>query len=222
MGSQAGLRRVYAGLVVAATVAVAGAGTSAADDAAPQAVVNGHARFEVLSPTLIRMEYAGDDKFADQATFNAIGRDDFGHTAFTQSVAGGWLTIATDKATLKYKVGSGPFTAQNVSLQLKAGSQAVNAAPAFPPATFICAAGTLCEAEQAQPTASASRPITAATPAPASRPASSPTGNSLTYQLDVPSAGAYDVQLRYANSLGGDNQNTTRTLTAASTARSRR
>src|ERR1044071_2316126 len=134
MGSQAGLRRLWAGLVVAATAAVVTAGTSAADDASPQAVGNGHARFEGLSPTLIRMEDAGDDKFADQATFNAIGRDDFGHTAFTQSVADGWLTIATDKATLKYKVGSGPFTAQNVSLQLKAGSRPADAAPAFPPA----------------------------------------------------------------------------------------
>src|SRR4051794_27652146 len=104
MGSQAGLRRVWGGVVVAATAAVAVAGTSAANDAAPQAVVNGHARFEVLSPTLIRMEYAGDDKFTDQGTFNAIGRNDFGHTAFTQSVAGGWLTIATDKVTLRYKV----------------------------------------------------------------------------------------------------------------------
>src|SRR3954447_25044118 len=150
MGAQAGVRRACAGLVAVATAALAAVGTSTADEAAPQAVLNGHARFEALSPTLIRMEYAGDDKFADEATFNAIGRDDFGHTAFTQSVADGWLTIATDKATLKYKVGSGPFTAQNVSLQLKAGSQAVNAAPAFPPATFICAAGTLCEAEQAQ------------------------------------------------------------------------
>jgi hypothetical protein len=124
-------------LVVVATAALAGAGTSTADDAAPQAVVSGHARFEVLSPTLIRMEYAGDDRFADEATFNAIGRDDFGHTAFTQSVADGWLTIATGKATLKYKVGSGPFTAQNVSLELKAGSQSVSAAPAFPPAMLL-------------------------------------------------------------------------------------
>ncbi len=215
MGSQAGLRRVCAGLVVAATMAVAGAATSTADDAAPQAVVNGHARFEVLSPTLIRMEYAGDDKFADQATFNAIGRDDFGHTPFTQSVADGWLTIATDKVTLKYKVGSGPFTAQNVSLQLKAGAQAVNAAPTFPPTTFTCAAGTLCEAEQAQLNGIGVATDHTGYTGTGFAAGFQSDGNSLTYQLDVPSAGAYDVQLRYANSLGGDNQNTTRTLTAA-------
>jgi alpha-glucosidase (family GH31 glycosyl hydrolase) len=40
-------------------------------------------------------------------------------------------------------------------------------------------------------------------------------GASLTYQLDVPSAGTYDLRLRYANSVGGDGGNTTRTLSAA-------
>ncbi|MEV0185218.1 hypothetical protein AB0I54_38995 [Streptomyces sp. NPDC050625] len=35
------------------------------------------ARFEVLSPTLIRTEYAGDGHFEDRATFNAIGRSSF-------------------------------------------------------------------------------------------------------------------------------------------------
>src|SRR4051794_39828379 len=215
MGAQAGVRRACAGLVAVATAALAAVGTSTADEAAPQAVVNGHARFEVLSPTLIRMEYAGDDKFADEATFNAIGRDDFGHTAFTQSVADGWLTIATDKVTLKYKVGSGPFTAQNVSLQLKAGSQAVSAAPAFPPATFTCAAGRLCEAEQAQLNGIGVATDHTGFTGTGFAAGFQSDGNSLTYQLEVPAAGAYDLQLRYANSTGGDGQNTTRTLTAA-------
>jgi len=210
-----GLRRVCAGLVVVATAALAGAGTSTADDAAPQAVVNGHARFEVLSPTLIRMEYAGDDKFDDEATFNAIGRDGFGDTAFTQSVADGWLTIATDKVTLKYKVGSGPFTAENVSLQLKTGAQTVNAAPAFPPATFTCAAGTLCEAEQAQLNGIGVATDHSGYTGTGFAAGFQADGNSLGYQLDVPAAGTYDLQLRYANSTGGDGQNTTRTLTAA-------
>jgi hypothetical protein len=31
----------------------------------------------VLSPTLVRTEYAGDAHFVDAATFNAIGRDGF-------------------------------------------------------------------------------------------------------------------------------------------------
>lgn len=35
------------------------------------------ARFQVLSPTLIRTEYAGDGRFEDRSTFNAIGRGSF-------------------------------------------------------------------------------------------------------------------------------------------------
>src|SRR3954469_21335268 len=147
MGSKA--FRTSAAVAAVALIAGGAASTRAAGRQ-PEAVVSGHARFEVLSPTLIRMEYAGDDKFTDAATFNAIGRDTFTHTDFTSTTDDGWLTIRTGKATLKYKVGSGPFTAQNVSLTLKAGTQDVTAAPAFAPATFACAQGSLCEAEQSQ------------------------------------------------------------------------
>src|SRR3979409_1687051 len=90
-----------------------------------RAVVSGDARFEVLSPTLGRMEDAGDAMFTDAPTFNAIGRDGFGNTPFTSTVADGWLTIRTSAVTVRYKVGSGPFTPQNVSVQLRSGRQLV-------------------------------------------------------------------------------------------------
>ncbi|MFL6056397.1 MAG: hypothetical protein ACJ72W_26390, partial [Actinoallomurus sp.] len=40
-------------------------------------------------------------------------------------------------------------------------------------------------------------------------------GGSLAATLDVPTADTFDLRLRYANSVGGDGQNTTRTLSAA-------
>src|SRR3954471_14964811 len=118
--------RASAAVATAALIAcvAGGAASTRAADTEPQVVISGHARFEVLSPTLIRMEYAGDDQFTDAATFNAIGRDDFGHTDYTSSTSGGWLTITTSRATLKYKVDSGPFTAQNVSLSVKGRGRA--------------------------------------------------------------------------------------------------
>ena len=192
----------------------AGAATTRAADTQPQAVISGHARFEVLSPTLIRMEYAGDDAFTDQATFNAIGRNDFAHTDYTTSTADGWLTITTGQATLKYKVGSGPFTAQNVSLNVNAG-QPVTAAPNFPAATFICTSGTLCEGEQAQLDGVAVGTDHTGYTGTGFAAGFQSDNNSLSYTLDVASAGTYDLQLRYANSQGGDGQNTTRTLTAS-------
>ena len=143
MGPRRSMRACATAVVVAAAALAVSGGVSHADANAPGTVTSGHARFEVLSPTLIRMEYAGDDAFTDAPTFNAIGRDEFTHTDFTSSTVDGWLTISTGKATLKYKVGSGPFTAQNVSLAVNG----VTAAPAFAPATFSCAQGSLCEAE---------------------------------------------------------------------------
>ncbi len=41
------------------------------------------------------------------------------------------------------------------------------------------------------------------------------TGNSLSFQVTVATAGTYQFDARYANSVGGDGQNTTRTLTVA-------
>ena len=93
------------------------------------AVTSGDARFEVLSPTLIRTEYAGDRRFTDAATFNAIGRADFAPTHFTARAAGGWLTIQTPAMTLRYQVGSGPFGARNLQVTERAGPQPVTAGP---------------------------------------------------------------------------------------------
>src|SRR6266567_7282112 len=95
------------GATLAATAATA-AQSSAGPPTGAQAseVISGDARFEVLSPTLIRTEYAGDAHFVDAATFNAIGRDGFAPTRFTARTVDGWLTIQTDMMTLRYKVGS--------------------------------------------------------------------------------------------------------------------
>src|SRR3954454_8490087 len=210
-------RRVRAGAVAVAIAGAAlavGSGVTHADVSGPEAVTSGHARFEVLSPTLIRMEYAGDDKFTDAATFNGIGRDKFTHTDFTTSTNDGWLTISTHKATLKYKVGSGPFTAQNVSLTVKAGLQDVTAAPAFAPSTFACLQGELCEAEQGQLNGVGVATDHSGFTGTGFAAGFQADGNSITYTLDVPTDGTYDLQVRYANSTGGDNQNTQRTLSA--------
>ena len=67
---------------VAATAALAlVAGTaltqSPAEAGRRGTVVSGNARFQVLSPTLIRTEYAPTGRFTDADTFNVIGRADF-------------------------------------------------------------------------------------------------------------------------------------------------
>ena len=121
--------------------AAATAATSANANVSAAAVLDGSARFEVLTPTLIRMEYAGDSRFQDSETFNAVNRS-FSAVSFTTSVSNGYRVISTGSITLRYKEGSGPFTAANTSITV-AGTNAT-AAPSFP---SYCVFGTACEAE---------------------------------------------------------------------------
>jgi VCBS repeat-containing protein len=209
---------IAASVTAAAGLLLAGTSVSSAQPsagAASSAVVSGDARFEVLSPTLIRTEYAGDAQFVDAPTFNAIGRDDFGPTAFTSSTSDGWLTISTSEVTLKYKVGSGPFTSTNLIVRLRAGQQDVTARPWEAASTPTCDLGVLCEAEDLRldgvSVATDHRGYTGTGFAAGFQNV----GNSLSFQIAVPSAGTYDFDARYANSLGGDGQNTTRTLTVS-------
>jgi alpha-glucosidase (family GH31 glycosyl hydrolase) len=176
-------------------------------------ITSGSARFEVLSPTLVRTEYAGDKKFVDAATFNAIGRDGFAPTHYTTSTRDGWLTIRTSALTLKYKVGSGQFSAGNLTVTENAGRQAVTADPW--PAAPVCDFGTRCEAESQ--TLDGLNVATDHTGYSGSGFAAGFTaaGNSLSLSVTVPQDGAYDVAARYANSLGGDGVNGGRTLSVS-------
>jgi hypothetical protein len=207
-------RRVAAGAVlalVAGGVALTPASSVQATNRRLQSVISGEARFQVLSPTLIRTEYAAGGRFTDQATFNVIGRDQFTRTRFTQRVSGGWLTIDTGATTLRYRVGSGPFTRDNLTVRLKTGAQTVTATPWAGWGAPDCAPGALCEAEtlalNGLSTATDHRDFTGR----GFVAGFEGTGSALTVAAN--SAGAQQLTVRYANSTGGDGQNVTRTLT---------
>ena len=78
-------------------------------------VRDGPARFEVLTPTLIRMEYAPVGRFENRPTMTAL-RQPLPAPSFTARVSGGWRVIRTRLETLRYRLGSGPFTARNLEL----------------------------------------------------------------------------------------------------------
>ncbi|MEU4235960.1 TIM-barrel domain-containing protein [Actinoplanes sp. NPDC026619] len=180
-----------------------------AHKAGDSAVISGSARFEVLSPTLIRTEYG---RFTDAGTFNVVGRDAFPATSFRSSTANGWLTIDTGALTMRYRVGSGSFTADNLTVQLKAGPQTVQVAPWAGHTTPSCAIGVLCEAEtlalRGPGIATDHTGFTGAGFAAGFQA----TGDSLGLAVSPATAGAYQLGVRYANSTGGDGQNATRTL----------
>src|SRR3954465_7417853 len=106
-------------------------------------VRDGAARFDVLTPTLIRLEYAADGRFQDGPTFNVPSRH-FAATRFHTSVEHGYRVIDTGRVTLRYREGSGPFTAANTTVQVGRGA---TGHPAFPAAPGSCTFGTACEAE---------------------------------------------------------------------------
>jgi hypothetical protein len=206
-------------VLAAAVVVVSAVAVSAQSSAAPgggaaaSAVTSGDARFEVLSPTLIRTEYAGDAHFVDAATFNAIGRDGFAPARFTAKAVDGWLTIQTDALTLRYKVGSGAFGPENLSVRLRAGRQDVTAFPWASQAVPSCTVGILCEAEDLDLTGVSVATDHSGYTGRGFAAGFQNVGNSLSFQVNVASAATYQLDLRYANSLGGDGQDTTRTLT---------
>src|SRR5258706_15314135 len=75
-------------------------------------VTAGDARFEVLGTGLIRLEYSASGTFEDLPTVNVVDRR-FAVPRYTATTSDGWLTIATATATLRDRLGPGPFPPQN-------------------------------------------------------------------------------------------------------------
>ena len=200
---------LLAGLILAPPVA--------AQAQAPRGstVVSGNARFQVLSPTLVRTEYATGGRFTDAATFNVIGRDDFPATRVRSRTERGWLTIDTGALTVRYKVGSGSFTADNLTVRLKAGRQEVRAAPWAGHTTPDCAFGVLCEAEALALSGPGVATDHGGFTGAGFAAGFEATGNALTFGVTAPAAGTYQLGVRYANSVGGDGQSVARTLTVS-------
>ena len=198
----------------AALIGCAPTESTTAQSAAPlvapaAAIVDGNARFTVVTPTLIRMEYAEDLAFEDATTFNAIRRD-LPIPPFTTGVtADGFREIRTAALTLRYRVGSGPFTPANVTVVLAASN--VTAAPAFP---SYCAIATACEAETALLGGHAATAYDHTGHTGSGFVAGFETAGSVVSHAvsGVPSAGSYRLAVRYANAVGSDGQSTQRTL----------
>ncbi|MDO0929364.1 glycoside hydrolase family 31 protein [Streptomyces sp. TG1A-8] len=169
------------------------------------------ARFEVLSPTLVRSEYAGDGRFEDRATFNAVGRDAFTPPPYSSSVRDGVLTITTSAMTVRYRVGSGPFTADNLTMELTAGQDRVLAAPWQRPP---CTVGALCEAEDQSYDGPGLAADHSGSTGKGFLAGFEVENNYLSTDVEVPTAGTYEFAVRYANSVGSDGRDDTRTLTA--------
>ncbi len=76
-------------------------------------VTHGNARFTVLTPQLIRMEWSDDGSFEDRKTLTVVNRD-LDVPRFNVSRSGKKLTLKTDRVTLTYKDNGQPFDGSNL------------------------------------------------------------------------------------------------------------
>jgi alpha-glucosidase (family GH31 glycosyl hydrolase) len=93
------------GLAPAASRAVAAPGTTA--------ITAGNARFEFLTPTLVRMEYSPSGIFVDAPTA-VVQKRDWAAVAVERRDQGGWLVVSSSAMTLRYRLESGAFSAANL------------------------------------------------------------------------------------------------------------
>ncbi|HUK29594.1 MAG TPA: TIM-barrel domain-containing protein [Candidatus Acidoferrum sp.] len=114
---------IHLGLAISSTAAAQTPAAPAPNPVAdPRAVIiSGQARFTILTPQLIRIEWDDDSKFEDQASLVFINRH-MPVPPFKQSVQKGWLTIDTGKLVLRYKQKSGVFTADNLEAAFSIGN----------------------------------------------------------------------------------------------------
>ena len=195
----------------AATAATAASSGKANATAASTAVLDGNARFEVLTPTLIRLEYAGDGAFQDADDVQR-GQPLLPGAVRTRPTSAPTATARshTSALTLRYKQGSGPFTAGE-------------------PVDHRRRAPTRRPRRRSRPTARSAPPARPRTRCSAGRGdrlrphrlhrvrlrrrLRQATGSGIQQDVSaVPAAGTYRLSVRYANATGGDGQNATRTL----------
>src|SRR5207247_545273 len=95
----------------------------------PKAVITaGHARFTILTPALIRMEWSKNDNFEDRASFAFINRR-LDVPQFTLTRAGADLTIKTAELMLHYNSDAGRFAPDNLSIDLTCAGKPVTWKP---------------------------------------------------------------------------------------------
>lgn len=87
-------------------------------------VISGNARFSILTPALIRLEWAEDGRFEDGASLVFLNRR-LPVPQFQKQITNGWLIITTDQLTLRYRDNSGQFNEKNLSISFVLNGQKV-------------------------------------------------------------------------------------------------
>lgn len=99
-----------------ATEASPQTGVAAKPSARSGVVVDGRARFQVITPSLIRLEFAGDGRFENRPTLT-VPRTGRAVPSYRTSIEDGWRVIRTEAVVLRWRRGSGSFDAADLRLR---------------------------------------------------------------------------------------------------------
>lgn len=99
-------------------------------------VTSGNARFTILTPEMIRIEYSDLGVFEDRATFTIQNREMESVPTFTTNEDNDYLYISTDKLNLKYRKGTNPKTvpasSKNLTIAMEHNGSTVTWYPGKP------------------------------------------------------------------------------------------
>ena len=181
-------------------------------------VVAGDARFEVLAPDVIRLEYSPTGSFLNEPTFNILDRN-FAVPPYTATRSGGWLTIRTSGVVLRYKLGSGAFSTANTQVRLLGRTADDNidqgTSTSTPSWEWECTFGQVCQSGSAALDGSAALATDHSgyvSPAGFIASYSNP-GDDATWSVLGAPAGAATVTIRYSNNVGALGGPAPRTMT---------
>ena len=102
------LRALLPGLIAAVLLACSGTSSG-------PTILAGNARFEFLTPSLVRMEYSAAGHFVD-APSAVVLRRDWPKVSVRTTQQDGWLVARTAQMTLRYRLQSGEFAAGNLEV----------------------------------------------------------------------------------------------------------
>jgi alpha-glucosidase (family GH31 glycosyl hydrolase) len=112
------VRSAFGRIAICCLLVVSPAALAAAQ--ATSAVWAGNARFEFLTPSLVRMEYSPTAHFVDAPTAVVVKRD-WPHVDVRTKAENGWVIARTGAMTLRYRLRSGAFDAANLQVQWNDG-----------------------------------------------------------------------------------------------------
>ena len=117
------------GIALADSHAIPGDGNPVADKRAM--VVCGNARFTILTPRLVRLEYSPDNNWTDEKTLTVINRS-LPLPHFKKSVSKSSARVETDFLTLDYKNDGKPFDKHNLSITFMLNGHELKWHPGIP------------------------------------------------------------------------------------------